>query len=140
MKRRAFQSLMAMAVMTAAAGWADPPRELSDLELEQVTAGTSTVPQEEGLVTFEVSRRTRSGTTIQADGSMTVVEAVDRLNIGTLILTRGAQSGLSSLIKVNAVNSEVNVLLNLNISIDSNIGTLNQLNLNGRVALPRPGG
>jgi hypothetical protein len=32
-------------------------------------------------------------------------------------------------VNINAVNSQITVLLNLNISIDSSVGTLNQLNV-----------
>ncbi|MDD9304524.1 MAG: hypothetical protein HUK40_20145 [Desulfobacter sp.] len=53
-------------------------------------------------------------------------------NMGSLNITDNAQQNLSSLININAVNSPVNVLLNLNITLDSTIGTLVQQNwLNG---------
>jgi hypothetical protein len=53
------------------------------------------------------------------------------VTIGYLALSDNAQSGLQSLVNINAVNSAVNVLLNLNVSIDSSVGAINQMNLNG---------
>jgi hypothetical protein len=43
-----------------------------------------------------------------------------------------AQQNLSSLININAVNSNINVLLNLNVNLNSTVGTLTQANMNGR--------
>jgi hypothetical protein len=44
-----------------------------------------------------------------------------------------AQQNLSSLININAVNSTINVLLNLNVNINSTVGTILQSNLNGKM-------
>jgi hypothetical protein len=52
---------------------------------------------------------------------------------GTINLGGSAQQNLSSLININAVNSTINVLLNLNINIDSTVGTILQNNLNGKM-------
>jgi hypothetical protein len=49
--------------------------------------------------------------------------------MGTLSLNGNAQQNLSSLVNINAVNSQVNVLLNLNVNINSTVGTLTQANL-----------
>jgi len=53
-------------------------------------------------------------------------------SIGTLTLNGNAQQNLSSLININAVNSKINVLLNLNVNINSTVGTIIQSNLNGK--------
>ncbi|MEE8165599.1 MAG: hypothetical protein V3T64_08520, partial [Myxococcota bacterium] len=68
---------------------------------------------------------------IAVEGSFQVVEGIDPAMIGNLILSGQSQSNLRSLININAVNSEIQLLLNLHISIDSTVGTLNQFNLNG---------
>jgi hypothetical protein len=52
--------------------------------------------------------------------------------MGTLSLNGNAQQNLSSLVNINAVNSKINVLLNLNVNINSTVSTLTQSNLNGR--------
>ncbi len=49
-------------------------------------------------------------------------------------MSDAAQRDLRSVVNINAVNSAVNVLLNLNVNVDSSVGTLNQLNFND--ALP----
>ncbi len=107
--------------------------ELSDAQLDHVTAGASTAEANEDIVTFAATKATASGKTVTAEGSFQVLNGINPEAIGNLILSDGAQGQLRSLININAVNSEVNVLLNLNITIDSAVGTLNQLNLNGVV-------
>jgi hypothetical protein len=107
--------------------------ELSDAALDLVTAGAAEVDSNEDIVTFAATKATASGKTVTANGSFQLLEAVNSESIGNLILSDGAQGNLRSLININAVNSEVNILLNLNINIDSEVGTLNQLNLNGVV-------
>ena len=105
--------------------------ELSDVELDRVTAGTSAVDAADDLVKFAATKATASGRTVTTEGSFRVLDAVTQSTLGMLILQDSAQGNLRSLININAVNSSVNVLLNLNITIDSEVGTLNQLNLNG---------
>jgi hypothetical protein len=53
-------------------------------------------------------------------------------SIGSITLNGNAQQNLSSLINLNAVNSKINVLLNLNVNINSTVGTIIQSNLNGK--------
>ena len=106
--------------------------ELDDAQLDEITAGAAA---EDEQTVFEIVRNTRSGKTITADGSLKVLEATDLLSAGQLTLTDYAQQNLRSVVNINAVNSNVNVLLNLNVTIDSTVGTVNQFNLSG--ALPR---
>jgi hypothetical protein len=107
---------------------ADDKFELPDDELAHVTAGTQTDAEE--LLTFDFVRKTQSGKTISGEGSIETLVALMATATPTLFLGDGAQGHLSSLVNINAVNSQINVLLNLNISIDSSIGSLNQLNIN----------
>ena len=53
-------------------------------------------------------------------------------NTSTLSINGNAQQNLSSLVNINAVNSKINVLLNLNVNINSTVGTVVQSNLNGK--------
>lgn len=103
--------------------------ELDDAQLDQITAGAAAASDEESI--FSIVRRTRSGNTIKADGSLKVLNVEDLLSSGQLTLTDYAQQNLRSIVNINAVNADVNVLLNLNVTIDSAIGTVNQFNLNG---------
>lgn len=109
-------------------------QRMSDEELDAVTAGVAAAGDLEEILAFELVRRTRSGRTVTADGSLSALDSLGGLNPGGLTLTDNAQSHLQALVNINAVNSVVNLLLNLNISIDSSIGSINQLNVNG--ALP----
>jgi hypothetical protein len=52
--------------------------------------------------------------------------------MGSLTLDGAAQQNLSSLVNINAVNSRINVLLNLNVNMNSTVGTVTQSNLTGR--------
>lgn len=116
-------------------------RELTDQELDSVTAGNQSVSTMDDLVTLSASKTTAAGTRIDIEGTFGLVDALDQSVLGSLVLSDNAQRNLSSLININAVNSEINVLMNLNINVDSNIGQLNQYNLQGILpdSLIRPG-
>ncbi len=120
--------------LAAAVAGADEKRLLTDAELAGVTAGTASVAEDGELLTFEAVKQTRSGRTIEAGGNLRVVESLEGLTVGNLTLSDAAQRDLRSVVNINAVNSAVNVLLNLNVNVDSSVGTLNQLNFND--ALP----
>ena len=124
-------SLAPAACLIATGALADEKRLLTESELDAVTAGAASVESQDDLLIFEVVRKTRLGKTVRADGNLRVVEALEGVTIGNLTLSDNAQSNLHSVININAVNSAVNVLLNLNVSIDSSIGAINQLNFNG---------
>lgn len=126
----AIVSLAALCLAAGAVCADDGKRLLTAAELDQVTAGTASTPGTEELLTFEAVKQTRSGRTITADGSVELVESLEGLTVGRLTLNGNAQRNLESMININAVNSAVNVLLNLNVSIDSEVGSINQLNLN----------
>lgn len=119
-------------VLACASAQAQEPQALSDKELEHIVAGNSLYSLDE-LAHLEFVRTTRAGTSIDVEGTMALTEGPGTINLGTLSLSDNAQSGLRSLLNINAVNSEVNVLLNLNISVNSNIETINQSNLNSRI-------
>ncbi len=114
-------------------GFTGERHELTDAELGRVTAGSASLSPAEDLASFRFVKTTLSGKRVTAKGSFKLIESIDRLAIGKLTLTDSAQSNLRSLININAVNSEVNVLLNLNINIDSNVGSLNQFNIKGAI-------
>lgn len=100
---------------------------LSDRELHAVSAGSS---DREDHGSYELNRIPfrYAGTKGEVDGEVIILPMTDVRNQSSLQLTDNAQSNLRSLINVNAVNSPVQVLLNLNINIHSNIGAVNQLN------------
>jgi hypothetical protein len=122
-------TVLAIAQFAHIAGAAEP---LGDAELDAITAGAADETGE--LLEFNVKHETASGRRIEVDGALNV-DRVRSLENATLLLQDSAQSNLQSLININAVQSAVNVLVNLNITIDSNVGEIRQLNL-GSVSAP----
>jgi hypothetical protein len=105
---------------------------LSDAALDQVTAGTISAGISDGVVRFQGQTPTANGL-VSSTGSLALQSGPLAGNtMGTLSLNGSAQQNLSSLVNINAVNSKINVLLNLNVNINSTVGTLTQSNLNGK--------
>lgn len=100
---------------------------LNDEQLDVVTAGAESSALEEIVV--HATRLTAGGRKVTAEGTIGVQKTGDAPSAADLLLRDSAQSNLQALINVNAVNSVVNVLLNLNITIDSDVGEIRQLNL-----------
>lgn len=111
------------------------PKPLSDAALAKVTAAgpgvSATVTN--GVVNFQGSDLTNNGL-VTAAGTLAVLSgpAVSTTNVGTLSLSGSAQQNLSSVININAVNSTISVLLNLNVNLNSTVGTVMQSNLAGK--------
>jgi hypothetical protein len=109
------------------------PQPLNDAAMDRVTAGGVTAGVSNGVVKFQGSAQTKNGLVTGA-GTMAVLTGPlsTTTNQGTLSLSGGAQQNLTSLVNINAVNSTVNVLLNLNVNINSTVGTITQTNLTGK--------
>lgn len=105
--------------------WALEP--LTDEQLNAVTAGSqeTALQNADALMRIPFSYSSGKG---NVDGEVIVVPMTSMNQQSTLQLMDNAQANLRSLININAVNSPVQVLLNLNININSQVGTLNQWN------------
>lgn len=101
---------------------------LSDGQLDQITAGTASAVYNDGRLYFDLEKTTGRGTVIGATGNASLNLGSAAINTGVLQLQDNAQGNLRALVNTNAVNSPVQVLINLNINIDSRIGALNQIN------------
>ena len=101
--------------------------ELSEQQLNTVTAGNANSEYESIEALTRIPFR-YSGKKGRADGEVIVVPMNTYNQVSSLMLMDNAQSNLRSLININAVNSPIQVLLNLNINVNSSIGNLNQLN------------
>jgi hypothetical protein len=101
---------------------------LSDAQLDQVTAGTASVVYDRERGFLELHKITGRGTAIGVVGNANFNFGPTIVNAGVLHLEGNAQSNLRALINTNAVNSPVQVLMNLNININSFINNLNQVN------------
>ncbi|HEX2919434.1 MAG TPA: hypothetical protein VHN81_13015 [Edaphobacter sp.] len=107
-------------------------KPLSDAALDQVTAGSVSAGVSDGVVRFAGQTPTANGL-VSSTGSLALQSSpIASSTMGTLSLNGNAQQNLSSLVNINAVNSKINVLLNLNININSTVSTLTQSNLNGK--------
>lgn len=108
------------------------PKPMDDSTLSRVTAAGITANTSNGVVTFQGQASTPNGL-VSSVGSLAMQSGPNTgTSVGTLTLNGSAQQNLSSLININAVNSKVNVLLNLNVNINSTVGTIIQTNINGK--------
>jgi hypothetical protein len=110
-------------ILTSPLLFADEKYELTDSELNSVVGGGERRSEQDSESSFEYSKTTQSGRLVEVDGSFKLIDPADVNMLTGLLLSGSAQENLSSLININAVNSNINVLLNLNINIDSNVGT-----------------
>lgn len=116
----------------AKAGVQTKAKPLSDSALDRVTAGGISAAVSDGVVHFEGQTPTPNGV-VSSTGSLAIQNSpIGGTTLGTLSLNGNAQQNLSSLVNLNAVNSKINVLLNLNVNINSTVSTLTQSNLNGK--------
>jgi hypothetical protein len=108
------------------------PAAMDDSTLSRVTAAGITASATNGVVNFQGQTATPNGL-VSSVGSLAMSGSPNAgTTVGTLTLNGNAQQNLSSLININAVNSKVNVLLNLNVNINSTVGSIIQTNINGK--------
>ena len=119
-----FWCALAACMLSGAASGYEP---LTDEQLDAVTAGADESVLEE--VTVQSARVTSSGKRVTVDGTVGLQHVRNTIDAADLLLRDSAQSNLQALVNMNAVNSVVNVLVNLNINIDSQVGELRQINL-----------
>lgn len=134
-----FTILMGIALLGGSLffGTAWGAQELSDNDLDQITAGGTSVEFVNGKLQFQFGED-KGNRTVDASGTIEVrkesLEGTsfleDRLpqSPSFLILRDNAQGNLKAFVNVNAVNSLVQILINLNININSTVGTLRQVN------------
>jgi hypothetical protein len=132
-----YRTLLVMGLLVATqAGIAQSQKKaLDDATLDRVTAaGVTTRVLPGGVINFSGAVPT-ANCLVQGIGSLViqpVSNSTTTTTTGTVNLGGNAQQNLSSLININAVNSTINVLLNLNVNINSTVGTILQSNLNGK--------
>ncbi|GAC1422417.1 MAG: hypothetical protein NVSMB62_18070 [Acidobacteriaceae bacterium] len=107
-------------------------KPLSDDMLDKVTAAGVSATVSQGVVNFTGQVPTANGL-VSSTGSLAIQTApLSGTTFNSLTLNGDAQQNLTSLININAVNSKISVLLNLNININSTVGSILQSNLNGK--------
>lgn len=105
-------------------------KPMSDAAMDRVTAAGVSAGVSNGVVNFQGSVPTANGL-VSSAGTMSFQSGLTGTTMGTLSLSDNAQQNLHSLVNINAVNSKINVLLNLNVNINSTVGTMTQANMNG---------
>jgi hypothetical protein len=104
-------------------------RELSDSELDSVTAGIAISSEflDTGI-RFDFHKDNGLDLSIDGSGSVALSPGQSPTSVGSLVLRDNAQGNLNAFINVNAVNSVVQLLINLNVNIHSNVGSVRQSN------------
>jgi len=110
---------------------AEAARELTDAELDEVAAGTNAVEVLNGVMNFQFHNALGQGRAMNGSGAIALSQSPLIGSIGSLVVRDSAQGNLRSFVNVNAVNSAVQILINLNVNIQSQIGEIRQLNLSG---------
>jgi hypothetical protein len=108
------------------------PQPMNDSTLDHVTAAGISASASNGVVRFQGEVPTANGIVSSAGTLALQSGPITGTSIGSITMNGNAQQNLSSLININAVNSKINVLLNLNVNINSTVGSILQSNLNGR--------
>lgn len=119
--------LATVAALCCASHAQTEPRLLSESELDQITAGAGGERAEQ-IAAIDAFKMTQRGTAIDATGSF---EVLNPQTLNMLMLSDQAQQNLSALININSAGAPVNVLLNLNVNVNSEVGSLQQFNING---------
>lgn len=119
---------MMVAIALSASPNVDAGELLADDELAVITAGTAEDAYSDGRVAIDLEKVTGRGTRIGALGELTVVVNPTDINTAVLHLEDNAQGNLRALVSTNAVNSPVQVLINLNVNVNSRVDVLNQVN------------
>lgn len=105
-------------------------REMADSELDGVAAGSFTADFFEGAMSFSFGKLT-SDFYVDGMGSLELRGRNFPTSYGSITMTDNAQQNLSSLVNITAVDSAIQVLLNLNLNVNSTVGTISQFNLSG---------
>ena len=121
--------LLLVGALSLLAAGAAVARELSDAELDAVIGGTVDPELQDALLRFRYVGAAGAGHTAEIDGTLSFESRPRGGPTGLLLIDNGAQTDLSALVNINAVNSEVNVLVNMTINIESTVGQLHQINV-----------
>jgi len=81
-----------------------------------------------GTLYFSMDEQTKSGIPVSASGTLDIVQHTQDITQSTLSLSDSAQQNLQALVSVNAVDSLVQVLVNMTVNINSTVGVIEQAN------------
>ena len=116
-------------LLTGATDKAFGAQELNDEEMDMVTAGSLSAAGSDGQFSFRFGGEKGSRLSVEGNGSVAAsTNPASSGPAGYLILRDNAQSGLRSFVNVNAVNSRIQVLINLIVNINSTVNSIHQSN------------
>jgi hypothetical protein len=104
---------------------------LNDEEMDQITAGTLSVGMsDDGKFNFLLGGDKSSRLSVEGSGTVAAVNVPQPPSTPAsyIIIRDSAQSNLHSFSNVNAVNSKVQVLINLTVNVNSTVGAIHQSN------------
>ncbi len=103
-------ALIALLMAASSINLRAKPRELSDAEMDRVHGGSE------------------SNTPAKSQPDAAVAAAEPAVPVQSINMGAGAQQNLTSIVNVLSVNSTVQVMLNINVSVDSTVNTVTQGN------------
>lgn len=130
---RTLLTLVTILILTAAGpAWAGGGVELTDDELGEVFArGVEVEPLGPNALAFQFDDI--GGNRVQVDGSgdlqFGALQLANTASTNTVQVSDNAQQNLRALVNVNAANAILQVLINLNINVDSVVNGLSQTNI-----------
>lgn len=102
--------------------------ELTDSQMDGLTAGASVTTQvADGVLNFQFQKE-NGRRHIDGEGSIAMTEETLPGPASTIIVRDNAQGNLRALVNLNAINSDIDVLINLNVNVNSTVGTVRQIN------------
>lgn len=132
LRNRWLPLLAAVAALACAGPVQAKKHKLTDKQLDQVVAGGLSTQVLNHVANFNFQGPAGSNQTVDAQGSVQVKKlAAGSQSAGSLLIQDSAQQNLHSLVNINAVNSKIQVLINMNVNINSKVGTFRQINLAG---------
>jgi len=111
-------TILTLVGLPCGSGLMAAPRELTDAEMDAVTGGNAP----------PVDPSTDQTTTSDTGPAVITSTSINN-SINTITLSDQAQQNLTSMVNILSINSSVQVMLNLNVSINSTVGTVNQGNI-----------
>lgn len=103
---------------------------MADTELDGVAAGSFSAEFFDGSINFAFGKLAPDFY-VDGMGSLELRGKNFPASYGSISMTGNAQQNLSSLVNITAVDSAIQVLLNLNVNVNSTVGTISQFNLSG---------
>jgi hypothetical protein len=136
-KKYATNILIAVSALALATGCAVSPTRTTSVPTSTVLAMAKIGDSAQSR---EMNDREMDGVAGGITGSFDMTDSGDMMlndsSVQSISLTDQAQQNMSSLVNILSINSTIQVMLNLNVNINSTVGTVNQGNTGTQNGLP----